>query len=171
MVWKFCWNAQCWAIWYLMTIPYDEYVGNKGKRVNLKTMVTRKQSTPDFPKNLLSLPPDTHASMCVSGSKNCFWKIWELCFLVTTVLRSILLPYYRRIRFYKNWRIYFCSQLNENLSQMMRNIGLELFFVFVSIKDYSRESKISPTHSYNHPNHTQVRFFRNVYEIWNLTQK
>ena len=64
-----------------MTIPYDEYVGNKGKRVNLKTMVTRKQSTPDFPKNLHSLPPDTHASICVSGSKTAFGKFGCYVFL------------------------------------------------------------------------------------------
>ena len=31
-----------------------------GKRVNLKTEVTRKQITPNFPKNEHLLPPDTH---------------------------------------------------------------------------------------------------------------
>ena len=31
-----------------------------GKRTNLKTVVSRKQSTPNFPKNEHFLPPDTH---------------------------------------------------------------------------------------------------------------
>ena len=31
-----------------------------GKRANLKTGVTRKQSTPNFPKNEHFLPPDKH---------------------------------------------------------------------------------------------------------------
>ena len=53
-----------------------QFVGNKAnlKRANLKTEVTRKQSTPNFPKNKHFLPPDTY-----------------------TVLRFALLSYYRRI--------------------------------------------------------------------------
>ena len=33
------------------------------KKANLKTEVTRKQSTPNFPKNKYLLPPDTHKYM------------------------------------------------------------------------------------------------------------
>ena len=41
------------------------------QKVNLKTGVSRKQSTPNFPKNEHFLPPDTHMYVCVSGSKKC----------------------------------------------------------------------------------------------------
>ena len=40
------------------------------KRANLKTGVSRKPSSPNFPKNEHSLPPDTHPKMCVSGVRN-----------------------------------------------------------------------------------------------------
>ena len=61
--------------------------------------VTRKQSTPHFPKNEHFLPPDTHKFVCVSGGKKCssFGKFDVLCFLVTPVLRYALLPYCGRI--------------------------------------------------------------------------
>ena len=36
------------------------FVNYKAKRRNLKTEVTRKQSTPNFPKSEHSLPPDIH---------------------------------------------------------------------------------------------------------------
>ena len=36
------------------------FVDYKAKRRNLKTEVTRKQSTPNFPKSEHSLPPDIH---------------------------------------------------------------------------------------------------------------
>ena len=64
--------------------------------VNLKTGVSRKQSTLKFPKNKHFLPPDTHT--CVSGGKKClfFGNFGVLCFLETPVLRFALLPYYRR---------------------------------------------------------------------------
>ena len=63
-----------------------------GKRANLKTGVSRKQSMPYFPKNEHFLPPDTHTL----GGKKCsfFGKFGMLCFLETTVLRFALLPYY-----------------------------------------------------------------------------
>ena len=78
----------------------------KDKRANLKTKVTRKQSTPNFPKN------EHYTYVCVSGGKKClfFKKIGVLCFLVTSVLRFALLsltqppitpvalfPYHRQI--------------------------------------------------------------------------
>ena len=70
-----------------------------GKRANLKTGVSRKQSAPKFPKNNYFLPPDTHTHVYVSGGKKClfFRNFGVLCFLETPVLRFALLPYYRWI--------------------------------------------------------------------------
>ena len=61
----------------------------------------RKQSTPSFLKSKHFLPPDTHSYVCVlgkGGGKKCsfFEKFAMFCFLVTSVLRFALLPYYRR---------------------------------------------------------------------------
>ena len=67
-------------------------------RTNLKTGVSRKQSTPNFPKNKHFLPPDTHTYVCISRGKKClfFGKFDMLCFLETPLLRIALLLYYRR---------------------------------------------------------------------------
>ena len=61
--------------------------------------VTRKQNTPNFPKNEHFLPPDTHMYVCVSVGKKCsfFGKFGILCFLVTSVLKFAFLAYYGRI--------------------------------------------------------------------------
>ena len=84
----------------------DNFVGYN------KTEVTRKQSTPNFPKNKHFLPPGTPTYVCISGNKKCsfFRKFGELCFLVTSVLRIALLVYHRRldeflwdILIYLNW--------------------------------------------------------------------
>ena len=41
------------------SILFDhDFVGNKAKKANLKTDVSRKQSTPKFPKNKHFLPPE-----------------------------------------------------------------------------------------------------------------
>ena len=47
--------------------------------VNLKKEVTRKQSSPNFPKNKHFLPPDINTDLCVSGCKkrSFFRKIWR----------------------------------------------------------------------------------------------
>ena len=60
--------------------------------------VTRKQSPPNFLKNKHFLPPDTQTQVWVSGGMKCslFGKFGELCFLVTPVLKFVLLPCYRR---------------------------------------------------------------------------
>ena len=59
-------------------------------------MAKRKQSTPNFPKNEYFLPSVTHTYMCVSGGKKCslIGKLGVLFFLLTSVLRFVLLPYY-----------------------------------------------------------------------------
>ena len=66
-----------------------------GKRANVKTEVTRKQCTPNFPKNKYFSPPDE----IYSGGKKCsfFGKFGVHCFLVTSVLGFALLLYYRRV--------------------------------------------------------------------------
>ena len=76
-----------------------QYVGNKRKRANLKTDVSRTQSTPSFPKCKHFLSPDTHTYVCISGGKKCsfFGKFGMLSFLETHVLRFALFPYYREI--------------------------------------------------------------------------
>ena len=66
--------------------------------------VTRKQSTPNFPKKESFLPPDMHTY--VSRTQRSFLgKFGVLYFLVTLVLRFALLPYYRQYNKKKlyNW--------------------------------------------------------------------
>ena len=67
--------------------------------MNLKTGVSRKQSTPNFPKNEHFLPHDKHTYVCISGGKKCsfFEKFGVLCFLEAPVLRSAHFPYYRLV--------------------------------------------------------------------------
>ena len=66
-----------------------------GKSANLKTSVSRKQSTPNFPKNEHFLPPDTH-TCAYQGVRNlrflenlaCFvflkHPFWDLSFCLIT---------------------------------------------------------------------------------------
>ena len=65
---------------------------------NLKTGVSRKQITPNFPKNKHFLPPDTQRYVCVSGLKKClfFGKFGVFSFLEILVLRFVVLTYYGR---------------------------------------------------------------------------
>ena len=55
------------------------------QRANLKTGVSRKQSTQNFPKNEHFLLPNTDTYVCVSVFKKClfFGKFGVLCFLET----------------------------------------------------------------------------------------
>ena len=57
--------------------------------------VTRKQSTPNFPKNEHFLSPDTHT--CVLEGKKCsfFWEIWRTlfsCYLRFEIRLFALMP-------------------------------------------------------------------------------
>ena len=56
--------------------------------------VTKKQSTPNFPKNEHFLPADMHTYVCASGGKKCsyFGKLGVLCFLVFKICPFALLP-------------------------------------------------------------------------------
>ena len=60
--------------------------------MNLKTGVSRKQSTTNFPKNEHFLLPDNHTYVCVSEYKKSmfFGKLGVLCFLVTAIFRFTL---------------------------------------------------------------------------------
>ena len=60
--------------------------------------VSKKQSTPNFPKKEHFLPPNAHAYVCVPGGKKCsfFGKCDVLCFLETRVSRFAILLYSRR---------------------------------------------------------------------------
>ena len=66
-------------------------VGNKPKRLNSKTGVSRKKKHAKFPKSEHFLP------LSVSGGKKCsfFGKFGVLGFPETPVLRFALLSYYR----------------------------------------------------------------------------
>ena len=97
----------------------------------------KKTKHAKFSKNEDFLPPDTHTlpakniikpysflmfsvgKMCVPEVKkySFFGKFGVLCFLETTVLRSVFLPYYRRGVFRNQPNIYYgTDQINELVS-------------------------------------------------------
>ena len=67
---------------------------------NFKTDVSRKQSTPIFPKNEHFLTSDAHTHVCVSGGGDkklsFFGKIGLLSFLEHSFGDSPFFPYYQR---------------------------------------------------------------------------
>ena len=68
--------------------PWD-IIGNKAKKANLKTRVTRKQSTSNFPKNEHCFPWYAHARVQYLGKKCSFFvKYGMFWFLETPVLRT-----------------------------------------------------------------------------------
>ena len=110
--------------------------------MNLKTSVSRKQSTPNFPKSKHFLPPNTHTYVRVSGGKKClfFGKFGVLCFLEILVLRFALLLYYRRYMHYNYLLSCLCrhkfqiklsflikafSYVNKNLEQKFKYLENE----------------------------------------------
>ena len=74
------------------------------------TELRRKKSLPSFPKNEHFLPSDRHTYVCVSGveKRSFFGKFGVLCFLVTSVLRFALLPYYRQTYSKAPYLIWIC---------------------------------------------------------------
>ena len=70
--------------------------------MNLNTVVTKKQSTPKFPKKEHFLPNDTHA-------------------YVTDVLRCAFLPYYRRFATF-HWRLGPEFSLSGNVTKIKFNL-------------------------------------------------
>ena len=66
------------------------------QRANLKTEVTRKQSTPNSPKNGHFLPPNTQTYISGGEKSSLFGKFSVLSFVETPVLRFALLTYDRR---------------------------------------------------------------------------
>ena len=84
------------ADFYLHSVLFSRlhrhFVGNKGKRANLKTGVSRKKSTPNFPKDEHFLPPDTHTYECASGGNVRFlenFKIRPFALLPTTSVMTV----------------------------------------------------------------------------------
>ena len=83
---------------------------------NLKTGISRKQSTSNFRKTYISYPLIcTRVYVCVSGVRNVRFaiKFDVLCFLETPVLRFGLLPYYRRflhVNFFQLTQIFAASK-------------------------------------------------------------
>ena len=95
-----------------LLLPLSNFITHfcrqSAKSANLKKGVSRKQNTPNFPKNEHFSLPDTHKlfsccilteygdNTCVSGGKKCsfFGKFGELCFLETRleILPFSLLP-------------------------------------------------------------------------------
>ena len=61
-----------WCVKFHVIQSQLQFVGNKVK-ANFKTnfKILRQQSTPNFPKNKLFLPPDTHTHLSVSRGKKC----------------------------------------------------------------------------------------------------
>ena len=73
-----------WCVKFHVIQSQLQFVGNKVKeRISKRiSRFTRQQSTPNFPKNKLFLPPDTHTHLSVSRGKKMFvfWKIWSVFF-------------------------------------------------------------------------------------------
>ena len=70
--------------------------GNKAKEWISKRVSQQNKVSQLFRKTFLT--PWSHTYVCLSGGKKClfFGKFGVLCFLVTSVLRFALLPYYWR---------------------------------------------------------------------------
>ena len=105
--------------------------------MNLKTGVSRKQSTPNFPKNKHLVTPDTHTQACVPGGKNYlfFGKFGVLCFLETPVLRFVLLPYYRQMSAarahsskYGMYTGLYYSSYNLKMQYCVKSVQIESYF-------------------------------------------
>ena len=94
--------------------------------MNLKTGVSRKQSTLNFPKNEHFLPPDVYTYVWVSGGKNFsfFGKFGVLSFLETPVWRFVLLPYYQRMY----------SRYYQYTLKFLRNYSLKVLTAFLKEK-------------------------------------
>ena len=76
------WYAQRHIVWPSHLLYFWEIIKvAQDFRANLKTGVSRKQSTSNFPKNEHFLPPDTHTYMCVSGDKKCSFFGKLACFV------------------------------------------------------------------------------------------
>ena len=125
--------------------------------MNLKTSVSRKQSTPNFPKIEHFLPPDTHTYVYVSGGKKCsfFGKFGVLYFLETPVFRFALLPYYRRN--HKHQNIFFKISIESWQKKLWRS-KFKTFQWNLDIRDVICSGRVLITRSFlkNKWNHGQT---------------
>ena len=93
--------------------------------------LSRKHSTPNFPKNEHFLLPLTHTYVCVLGGKKCsfYGKFGVLCFLETPVLRLALLPcYWRNEIFRSSWALPLISMAGR-ISIKQTHLSLSLSFL------------------------------------------
>ena len=93
--------------------------------------LSRKHSTPSFPKNEHFLLPHTHTYVCVLGGKKCsfYGKFGVLCFLETPVLRLALLPcYWRNEIFRSSWALPLISMAGR-ISIKQTHLSLSLSFL------------------------------------------
>ena len=88
--------------------PANPLKHNSAQTITNSTVIRQKSESqnggnktkqPNFPKNEHFLPPDTHTLVCLSEGKKCSFsrKFGVFCFLATSFLRFVLLPYYRGI--------------------------------------------------------------------------
>lgn len=110
------------------------------------TDVTRKQSTSNFLENERFLRSNTHRCVCGSRGKECSssGKFSVLRFLVTSVLRLALLPYYRRsdiwlrenIKLFKSHSVFkkkiwarISADISIHFKVIYKNINLEISLI------------------------------------------
>ena len=90
-----------------------------------QTEVTRKQSTPNFPKNKHFLHPDTHMYVRVRNFRF-FAKFGMFWFLVNSISRFAFLSYYPRIVFVLAISEYWEYMLGDNFP-LIKTKGLSTF--------------------------------------------
>ena len=116
-----------------------------GKRANLKTNVSRKQSTPNFPKKEHFLPPDTHTHVrnsrfsenlaCFVFLKHPFWYSF-FCLLPTLFL--FILKFTR-------WKIF---ALSNKIIGVSINTFVKITFVQMRIILLFQFNSFQVLHSY-----------------------
>ena len=113
-------NFSVWNVTKIARLKFAKFyqctiVGNKAEGRISKTG-NKKTKHVKFSEKRSFHTPDTHTYICVSGGKtfSFFGKFGLLCFLVASVLRFTLLPYY--------WR---------NVSSLMFNLFLRMNFIYI----------------------------------------
>ena len=83
---------------YLPHLLRLKLVGNKAKVRISERVLQQKKTRQIFRKTNISYPLIRTRTCALTGGKKCssFQKFGMLCFLVTPLLRFVLLPYYRR---------------------------------------------------------------------------
>ena len=131
--------------------------------MNLKTDVTRKQSTQNIPKNKHFLLPDTHRNVCELGAKKC------LFFGNSFEIRLFAVLPYLVLQVYKNRTKWNCCCLYTNcfiLTFLFSAHNLIKIFLF-TIWDYIKPSRPNPERrekiKLNSYFHTSLRCLKRFY--------